>query len=120
MSELLIEKARELGRLLGQTPEYQAVARAQQHLESDREAVATMNRLAELEAEVASALRTGREPSDSVKVEYEQVFSTLQSLAGYQAFVAAQANFDKQVSKVNEEITRGIDTAAQSRIILPS
>lgn len=120
MSELLIEKARELGRLLGQTPEYQAVTRAQQRLESDREAVATMNRLAELEGEVAVALRSGREPSDTVKAEYEQVFSALQSLAGYQALVAAQTNFDKQVSKVNDEISRGIETAAQSRIILPS
>lgn len=120
MNELLIEKARELGRLLGQTPEYQAVTRAQQRLESDREAVAAMNQLAELEREVGAALRSGREPSDTVKTEYEQVFATLQSLAGYQAFVAAQSNFDKQVSKVNEEISRGIDTASQSRIILPS
>lgn len=120
MSELLIEKARELGRLLGQTPEYQAVTRAQQRLESDREAVATMNRLAELEIEVAAALRNGHEPADTLKAEYEQVFSTLQSLAEYQGFIAAQTNFDKQVSKVNDEISRGIDTASRSRIILPS
>lgn len=120
MSDVLIEKARELGRLLGQTAEYQAVTRAQQRLEDDREAVAAMNRLAQLENEVASALRGGREPSDPVKAEYEQLFSTLQSLPGYQAFVAAQTNFDKQITKVNDEISRGIDTASRSRIILPS
>jgi hypothetical protein len=38
----------------------------------------------------------------------------------YQALVAAQSNFDRVMSRINEEIARGIEAGAQSRIILPS
>jgi cell fate (sporulation/competence/biofilm development) regulator YlbF (YheA/YmcA/DUF963 family) len=120
MSELLQEKAQELGRLLGQSDEYKAVSRAQQRLSEDRDAVAAMNRLAELEHEVATSLQSGREPSDAVKDEYEQVFSRLQASPAYQQYVAAQSNFDKKLVKVNEEISRGIESGSRSRIILPT
>jgi len=56
MNEAMMEKARDLGRMIGQTDEYKALGRARQNLDSDREAVETLNRLAELEAEIASAL----------------------------------------------------------------
>jgi cell fate (sporulation/competence/biofilm development) regulator YlbF (YheA/YmcA/DUF963 family) len=120
MNDPLVMKAQELGRLLGQTPEYQAVTRAQQRLSEDREAVASMNRLAELENEVATALHRGQEPEDDIKQEYETVFSRLQSSAVYQQYVAAQTNFDKKLMKVNEEISNGIESGSKSRIILPS
>jgi hypothetical protein len=38
----------------------------------------------------------------------------------YQQLVAAQTNFDKILRRVNEEISRGMEAGAQSRIILPS
>jgi hypothetical protein len=34
--------------------------------------------------------------------------------------VAAQSNFDKLLTRVNDEISRGMEMGAQSRIILPS
>jgi cell fate (sporulation/competence/biofilm development) regulator YlbF (YheA/YmcA/DUF963 family) len=120
MNEILSQKAQELGRLLGQSQEYQAVTRAQQRLTDDREAVAAMNRLNELENEVTTSLQNGLEPSDAVKGEYERVFSALQSSPAYQEYVAAQSNFDKQLVRVNEEISRGIESGSRSRIILPS
>src|SRR5690606_1522616 len=67
MNEAMMEKARDLGRMIGQTDEYKALGRARQNLDSDREAVETLNRLAELEAEIASALRSGQEPSQEAQ-----------------------------------------------------
>ena len=113
-------KARELGRLLGQSTEYQALGRARRSVTEDREAVAAMNRLSELEADVTMSLQRGEEPAETTRAEYESAFSTLQSLAAYQTLVAAQSNFDKLLAKVNEEIGKGIEAGAQSRIILPS
>lgn len=120
MSDPLTDKAQELGRLLGQTPEYQAVSRAQQRLAEDKAAITAMNRLSELEGDVERALQSGREPDDVVKQEYERVFSELQASPAYQEYVAAQTNFDKKLVRVNEEISRGIESGSRSRIILPS
>ena len=106
--------------MLGQSDEYKALSRARERLTDDREAVAAMNRLDALEHEVGVALHAGSEPADHVKTEYEQVFSQLQAMAVYQGMIAAQSNFDKLLARVNEEISRGMEAGAQSRIILPS
>jgi len=118
MNEGMIEKARELGRMIGQTEEYKALSRARQNLDSDRDAVEALNRLAELEAQIASTLRSGQEPSPESQQAYEASFSTLQGSSVYQALVAAQSNFDKVLGRVNDEIGKGIELGAQSRIIL--
>lgn len=120
MTDGIRERAQELGRMLGQSDEYKALARSRDALTNDREAVSAMNRLDELEREIASALHQGQEPDDASKQEYEQLFGTLQSLSGYQSLVAAQSNFDKLLTRVNEEISRGMEAGSQSRIILPS
>lgn len=120
MLDIVLEKARDLGRLLGQTPEYQALSRARARVGEDRELAQLLNRLGELEAELAGVLERGATPPEAVQVEYERAFSTLQANATYQGLVAAQANFEKVLARVNAEIARGIEAGAQSRIILPS
>lgn len=118
MNEGMIERARELGRMLGQSEEYKALGRARQRLDDDREAVEAVNKLAQLEGEIGAALRAGQEPSVEAQQAYEASFGTLQGSAAYQGLVAAQSNFDKLLQKVNEEIGKGIESGAQSRIIL--
>ncbi|HUE76922.1 MAG TPA: YlbF family regulator [Longimicrobiales bacterium] len=120
LDEIMTGKAKELGRLLGQSSEYQALGRARQRLSEDREAVEAMNQLSRLESEVAMALQQGQEPPEATRIEYETAFTILQSLPSYQGLVAAQSNFDKLLAKVNEEIGKGMESGAQSRIILPS
>jgi cell fate (sporulation/competence/biofilm development) regulator YlbF (YheA/YmcA/DUF963 family) len=120
MTDGMKERAQELGRLLGQSDEYKALGRARQRLTDDQDAVGAMTRLDKLEREISTALHSGQEPEESAKQEYETVFGTLQSSASYQGLVAAQSNFDKLLQRVNEEISRGMELGAQSRIILPS
>lgn len=119
MSEVMIEKARELGRLLGQSAEYQALDRARKRVSDDRELVTLLNRLGELESALAQAIQRGQTPEQSDQEEYEKLFSELQGSPVYQGLVAAQSNFDKRLVLVNEEISKGMETASQSRIILP-
>jgi len=120
LSDPIRERAQELGHAMGQTDEYKALVRARERIGDDREAVQRMNRLSELENEVAAALHAGNEPAPEVKEEYERVFEELQASPGYQALVAAQSNFDKILMRVNEEIGRGMESGARSRIIMPS
>jgi cell fate (sporulation/competence/biofilm development) regulator YlbF (YheA/YmcA/DUF963 family) len=120
MHENMLEKAREVGRLLGQTAEYKALQRARLKLNEDREAVEQVNRLAELERDITSQLQGGETPPEETQKEYEEVFSRLQSGSGYQALVAAQSNFDRLLRKVNEGIGEGMEAGSKSSIILSS
>jgi cell fate (sporulation/competence/biofilm development) regulator YlbF (YheA/YmcA/DUF963 family) len=114
------EKARELGRLLGQCDEYRALERAKERVSGEHEVVALLNRLGELEAAIARALQHGAEPSQELGDEYERIVSDVQGRAAYQSLVAAQTNFDKILARVNDEISKGMTTGSKSRIILPS
>ena len=113
------ERAREIGRLLAQTPEYKAVKQANSSLSADREAVTLVNRLGQLEEELTNTLRSGREPSVEQQEEYESLAEQLQQLTSYQRVAAAQANFERLMARINEEIGRGLEAGEQSRIILP-
>jgi cell fate (sporulation/competence/biofilm development) regulator YlbF (YheA/YmcA/DUF963 family) len=119
VQETMQEKAREIGRILSQTPEYAALRRANTRLSDDRESVTLINRLSALEAELTAALRAGREPPADSQEEYEKTVEKLQQQTIYQEVVAAQSNFERLMGKINEEIARGIESGEQSRIILP-
>ena len=116
--EAVSEKAKELGRLIGQTEEYKALMRARERFSDDRESVTRVNRLAELEALVGEAMQRGEEPSEEVRTEYEKLFGELQASPIYQGMVAGQSNFDRILQRVNEDISKGIEAGAASRIIL--
>jgi cell fate (sporulation/competence/biofilm development) regulator YlbF (YheA/YmcA/DUF963 family) len=120
MHENLLEKASDLGRMLGQTDEYRALGTARTRVSEDRRAVELLNKLAELEAEIGKALQSGEEPTEELQTEYEQAFSELQGSSVYQSLAAAQTNFDKILARVNEAMVKGMEAGAQSRIILPS
>lgn len=119
MNDGMLEKAREVGRMLGQTEEYKALQRARQSINDDRETVELVNRLSELEGTMTSLLQQGKQPDEEMQKEYEETFSSLQSGSRYQALVAAQSNFDKILQRVNQEIGAGMESGAQSSIIYP-
>jgi cell fate (sporulation/competence/biofilm development) regulator YlbF (YheA/YmcA/DUF963 family) len=120
MNDAMLEKAREVGRLLGQTDEYRALQRARQRLNDDRESVELLNRLAELERTMTVALQAGETPTEETQREYEETASRLQSGPVYQGLVAAQSNFDRLLEKVNEQMGEGIEAGSKSSIIMPS
>ena len=120
MNDSMLEKAKEVGRMLGQTSEYKALQKARQQLNEDRDTVELVNRLAELERDLTATLQRGQEPDEESRAAYEDVFSKLQSGSRYQALVAAQSNFDRVLQKVNEQIGAGMEAGSKSSIIMPS
>lgn len=115
----LQEMALELGQQLGRTEEYQALRRAIQAADDDREVVELRNELRDLEVKLESSLRRGEQPEEEDVEAYEAAAGRLQASSTYQRLVAAQTNFDKVVRRVNDTIARGIDQGGQSRIIIP-
>lgn len=119
-NDTLNAKAQELGRLLSQSSEVQALQRANLRVADERELNTQLNRLAAIQRELLSALDRGEPPPEEIKQEYETILSEVQRHPGYQALVAAQENFDRLMHRVNDAIARGIDAGTKSRIILPT
>ncbi len=120
MNEAMLEKAKEVGRQIGQTDEYKALQKARERLNEDRETVELVNRLSELEQQFQQQMQQGEQPTEEEQEEYQKLVGELQGGPRYQAVVAAQSNFDKIVQKVNEKIGEGIEAGAASSIIMPS
>ncbi|HUF13118.1 MAG TPA: YlbF family regulator [Longimicrobiales bacterium] len=119
MSDRIIEKARELGAMLGQTAEYGAVGRARKRIEEDETLRPLLTAMDSLERELTEMLQRGEQPDDAFRARYEESFGALQGHSSYQAMIAAQANFDRIVARVNDAIGQGMDEGAGSRIIIP-
>ena len=113
------EMAKDLGQALGRTDEYQALKRAADAIEGERELVGLRTELERLEAEMVAVLRTGNEPDEESRNRYESLAQELQVRSEYQKLVVAQTNFDKVLQRVNETISNGIREGATGRIILP-
>lgn len=110
-------KAEELGRLLGQADEYKALQRADERLRADAECRARFEEVRALDQTFERYAREGREPEPAELERYEQTVRSLQASPVYQQWVAAQANFEKVMLKVNQHIAEGIKKGAASPII---
>jgi cell fate (sporulation/competence/biofilm development) regulator YlbF (YheA/YmcA/DUF963 family) len=111
------QKARELGRLIGQSSEYQALKRANESLSADREAATVLNRMTELRMQAQNMMERGEEPSPEMERELDDLLTKVQVLPTYQRAVTSQENFDKTMVHVNSWIADGIKTGATSSII---
>jgi cell fate (sporulation/competence/biofilm development) regulator YlbF (YheA/YmcA/DUF963 family) len=114
---MLQEKAQDLGRLIGQSPEYQAVRRTSEALTADTDAVAALQRMESLRGEAQQLLARGEQPGPAMEQELDQLLTRVQGNAAYQRAIAAQENFDKVMLRVNEWILEGIKRGATSSII---
>jgi cell fate (sporulation/competence/biofilm development) regulator YlbF (YheA/YmcA/DUF963 family) len=111
--EMLEEKGKELGRMIGQSPEYQALKRSSEALNDDREAVALLQQMEKLRGEAQQLIQRGENPTP----EMEQQLEKIQSQPAYQRAVSAQENFDKLMLRVNQWIMDGMKKGAASPII---
>ncbi|PYP51424.1 MAG: hypothetical protein DMD45_08175 [Gemmatimonadetes bacterium] len=111
------EKAQELGRLLGQSDEYKTLLRASDRMKEDaicKQLLADVERIAQ---EIERATQEGREPAKEQVERYDRALQSVQANAVYQQVVAAQANFEKMMAKVNARIYDGMKQGAASPII---
>jgi cell fate (sporulation/competence/biofilm development) regulator YlbF (YheA/YmcA/DUF963 family) len=113
----VFEKATELGRLVGQSDEYQALRRAHEGVRDEEALRGRMDDLTRLAQQLEDAVARDEEPPAEVMAQYNELLGTIQANPGYQRVVAAQTNFDKLMLKVDEQIREGIKTGAESRII---
>lgn len=115
----IMERAEEVGRLVSQMPEYERLKSAHREIGEDREVTERINAMRRLQQTMLEQMERGDEPPEEERHGLEKLSEELQASARYQALVAAQANFDRLMDKVQESIGSGIRAGDESRIVIP-
>lgn len=114
---MIDEKAQDLGRMLGQSPEYQALRRAEQALRDDPEAQQRLETISRLTREFDALLAQGESPTEEQATSYETTLREFEMSPAGQAYLVARSNVDKLMQRVNQAIGQGIERGATSGII---
>ena len=115
---MLEDKAKDLGRSIGQSEEYKAVKRSSEALSNDREAATLLRQMEQIRQEAQALIDRGEQPPEDAELQLDALLHQVQGNAAYQRAVAAQENFDKLMLRVNQWIGDGIRAGATSPIIL--
>lgn len=115
---MIEERAKDLGRLIGQSKEYQELKRANEALGQDAEAVKLLKSMEQLRHEAQRLIERGERPTPDMEKQLDELLGKVQVQTAYQRLIAAQENFDKLMSRVNEWILEGIEKGAASPIIM--
>ncbi len=114
---MIWDKAQELGRLIGQAAEYQALRRAETTLREDKETVSKLEQIQTLARQVDQLVAQGKMPDPATAESYENAVRDLEMSPVGQAYVVARSNFEKLMNRVNQQISEGMEKGATSSII---
>ena len=112
-----MEKAFELGKLVGQGDEYKALKLAQEEIEGASELKSKFERMEQLAQGLQQATAQGNEPPKDELEEYDRLFNEAQADSRYQRLAAAQSNFDKLMVQVQQRMAEGMRKGSESSII---
>ena len=114
---MIEEKAKELGRMIGQSPEYQAVKRANDAITADRAAMTLLQQMEQIRADAHAMIERGEQPTEEMEQQLNDLLGVVQQNTAYQRLIVAQENFDKIMTRVNGWILEGMKKGAASPII---
>ena len=114
---ILEDKAKELGRIIGQSPEYQAVRKSSEALNGDRDAVTVLQEMEKLRVQAQQMIQRGEQPTAELEQQLDDLLMKVQGNPVYQRAISAQENFDKVMYQVNNWIMDGMKKGATSSII---
>jgi len=114
---MIEDKAKELGRLIGQSTEYKEVKRASDALNEDKDTVTLLQRMDQLRVEAQRMIQRGERPTQDMEHELDRLLVQVQGRSSYQRLLVAQENFDKTMGRVNDWILDGIEKGVASPII---
>lgn len=115
---MLEDKAKDLGRTIGQSDEYKAVKRSSEALNGDRQATTVLRQMEKIRTDAQAMIDRGEEPTAAMEQELDGLLQQVQGNPAYQGAISAQENFDKLMLRVNQWIADGIRAGATSPIIL--
>src|SRR5690606_26042271 len=96
----LEDRARDLGRLIGQSAEYQSMRRVSQSLHGDEKASSLLREMEQLQLEAQRMIERGEQPGPEMEQRLDALLGEVQGNLTYQEMVVAQENFDKVMARV--------------------
>lgn len=114
---MIEEKAQELGRLIGQSPEYQSLRRAEKNLQDDADTRSRLEKIDQLARQIDEQVAQRKVPEEATVTAYETAVRDLEVSSQGQAYVTARANYEKLMTRVNQQMAAGIERGATSSII---
>jgi cell fate (sporulation/competence/biofilm development) regulator YlbF (YheA/YmcA/DUF963 family) len=114
---MIEEKAQELGRMIGQSPEYQTLRRAETTLQEDAETRARLEKIEQLARLIEQQVAQKKVPDEATVTDYENAVRDLEVSSQGQAYVIARATYEKLMTRVNQQMSAGIERGAASSII---
>ena len=87
------DKARELGRLIGQSNEYKEVKRASDALNEDHDTVALLQKMEQLRINAQRMLQQGQRPTEEMERELDTLLGQIQGRTAYQRLLVASSSF---------------------------
>lgn len=115
---MLEDKAKDIGRTIGQSEEYKSVKRSSEALNGDREATTILRQMEKIRTDAQAMIDRGEEPTPEMEQQLDSLLQQVQVNPTYQRAISAQDNFDKLMLRVNQWIADGIRAGATSSIIL--
>jgi cell fate (sporulation/competence/biofilm development) regulator YlbF (YheA/YmcA/DUF963 family) len=116
-AQMIEDKAKELGRLIGQSSEYKEVKRAGDSLNEDTDTVGLLQKMEQLRVNAQRMMQQGQRPTEEMERELDALLGQIQGRTTYQLLLDAQENFYKTMGRVNDWILEGIEKGAASPII---
>ncbi|HEX3029561.1 MAG TPA: YlbF family regulator [Clostridia bacterium] len=106
----ILDKAKELGTMIANSPEMEKLARAEEMMESDQKAKTLLNDYKLLQIETVKATKENREKSviDSIK---DRLLAKQEEINKYEVtlnFIEAKNNFDALMKTINDVIVHSI------------
>ena len=114
---MIEDRAKDLGRLIGQSTEYQAVRRASDALNDDADTVKLLRDMEQLRVDAQRLMQGGEHLTPEMEKRLDDLLGQIQTRPTYQRVLVAQENFDKIMGRVNDWILEGMDKGAASPII---
>lgn len=115
---MIEEKAQELGRLIGQSSEYQVLRRAEKTLQDDPATRGRLEKIDQLARKIDDQVNQKKVPEEATIHEYELAVRDLETSPEGQAYVVARANYEKLMHRVNQQMSAGIERGASSSSII--
>jgi len=105
----VIEKAKELGKEIRKTEQYQELERVSENMQEDTEANQMIKEVQSLQQQIQFAQQSGVQPSPEQIEEFNNLKSKMDTSLTIQAYAKAQNEFSQFMQDVNSAISDGIN-----------
>ncbi len=108
----VMEKARDLGKEIRSTEQYQELERVSENMQEDTEASQMIKEIQELQQQIQFAQQSGVQPSEDQLQQFNDLKSKMDTNLTIQAYAKAQNDFSQFMQEVNSAISEGINPEA--------